>query len=100
MSNPQASGITDFVKFRALLESEMMFPTTYIHKFIGRETEKFLASVRAFEGKFVGLKRTQERTSASGGFLALTYSFIAGTPDDVIELTRETQAIEDLLYIL
>lgn len=100
MSNEKPVGPYDFEKFRSLLESQMMFPTNYTHKIIGKSSDKFLLSVEKFEGKFVGLKRTQERKDASGNFTALTYIFIAGTPDDVIELTRETQAIEDLLYIL
>ncbi len=100
MSHGTPNPIQDFAKFRELLEATFMFPTDYTHKFIGKSSPAFQASVREFEGKFVGLTRIHERTNSNGSFLALTYTFIAGTADDVIELTRATQMIDDLLYIL
>lgn len=89
-----------FVKFRQLLIDTYLFPATYVHKFIGKNTDAFNLGVVIFEGKFVGLARTGEKRSANAGHIALTYSFIAGTADDIIELAKATYEIEDLLYIL
>jgi len=89
-----------FAKFRELLEKEHQFPLQYVHKIIGKNSPIFLQSIAEFENKHIGLKRVGERTSASGNHLALTYEYLAGTPDDVIELQKETQKINDLIYII
>lgn len=89
-----------FEKFRELLKSTYQFPCTYIHKFIGKNSPIFLQSVIDFESKFIGLTKTAVRMSASGNHMALTYDYLAGSPDEIIELTRETQKINDLIYIL
>ena len=48
----------------------------------------------------IGLTRTKERLSASSAHLALTYDYIAGSAEEIVELTIETQKINDLIYIL
>jgi putative lipoic acid-binding regulatory protein len=89
-----------FQKFRELLKSTYLFPCTYIHKFIGKNSPIFLQSVTEFESKFIGLTKTGIRMSASGNHMALTYDYLAGNEEEIIELTRETQKINDLIYIL
>jgi putative lipoic acid-binding regulatory protein len=90
----------EFEKFRKLLAETYLFPANYTHKFIGKNTPAFSDGVRDFEKKFVGLNRTGEKNSANGNHLALTYDFIAGSPEDIIELAKATHQIPDLLYIL
>ena len=89
-----------FEKFRRLLTETYLFPANYTHKFIGKNSELFRDSVVEFEMKFVGLKRTGEKQSANGNHLALTYEFIAASPEDIIELAKATHLIADLTYIL
>jgi len=89
-----------FEKFRALLKETYLFPANYTHKFIGQNSELFRTSVAEFEGKFVGLKRVSEKQSASGKHLALTYDFLAGSAEDIIELAKATHLVSDLIYIL
>ncbi|MBS1963217.1 MAG: hypothetical protein JST04_13455 [Bdellovibrionales bacterium] len=89
-----------FEKFRKLLVETYLFPANYTHKFIGKNSDLFLNSVAEFEAKFVGLKRIGEKKSANGNHLALTYDFLAGTPDDIVELAKATHLVSDLLYIL
>jgi len=89
-----------FLKFRTLLEESCIFPCTYTHKFIGKNSALFQQSVSDFEKKFIGLTRTKERLSASSAHLALTYDFIAGSADEIVQLTVETRKINDLIYIL
>ncbi len=89
-----------FEKFRRLLVETYLFPANYTHKFIGKNSELFRTSVLEFEGKFVGLKRIGEKRSANGNHVALTYDFLAGTADDIIELAKATYLISDLSYIL
>ena len=90
----------DFEKFRKLLAETYLFPADYTHKFIGKNSDLFITAVEEFEKKFVGLTRTGEKKSANGNHIALTYSYIAGTPEDIIELARATHKIQDLIYIL
>jgi putative lipoic acid-binding regulatory protein len=87
-------------KFKALLEAEHQFPIQYMHKLIGKNSPIFLASVAEFEKKHIGLTRTGEKTSASGKHLSLTYEYHAASADEVIELQKETQKINDLIYII
>ena len=89
-----------FDKFKALLEKEHQFPMHYLHKLIGKNTPIFLASVAEFEKKHIGLKKVGEKQSASGEHLSLTYEYHAGSADEVIELQKETQKINDLIYII
>jgi len=94
------SDVDPFAKFRELLEKEHQFPLEYTHKIIGKNSPIFLQSVAEFESKHIGLRRVGERISASGNHLALTYEYLAATPDDVIELQKETQKINDLIYVI
>ncbi|MBC7386346.1 MAG: hypothetical protein H7301_09340 [Cryobacterium sp.] len=89
-----------FEKFRQLLIDSYLFPATYSHKFIGKNSEVFRVGVREFEAKFVGLRMTREKMSASDAHRALTYEFLAGSAEDIIELAKATYEIPDLLYIL
>ena len=89
-----------FQRFRELLKENHQFPCVYLHKFIGKNSSIFAASVHEFENKFIGLQRTIERQSASNKHLALTYEYQAASADDVIELAVETYKINDLIYIL
>ncbi len=89
-----------FDKFRELLKHNHTFPGPYTHKFIGKNSDIFKDSVREFEQKFIGLTRVNERLSASGAHLSLTYEYIAATPEDVVQLAIETHKINDLIYVL
>jgi len=89
-----------YEKFRNLLKDTYLFPADYTHKFIGHNSPAFLEAVKEFEGKFVGLRRTTERTSANGAHLSLTYTFKAGSPQDIVDLTVATNGMPDLLFIL
>ncbi len=89
-----------FQKFRDLLNQNHQFPCAYLHKFIGKNSEIFKTSVEAFEKKFIGLKRTSEKLSASKAHLSLTYEYLAGSAEDVIQLSVETHKINDLIYVL
>jgi putative lipoic acid-binding regulatory protein len=89
-----------FEKFRYLLEQNYQFPAVYLHKFIGKNSALFLESVQQFEKKFIGLTKTNERQSASGEHISLTYEYQAANAEDVVELTIQTQQINDIIYIL
>jgi len=90
----------EFDSFRKLLSETYLFPANYTHKFIGRNSQVFRSSVVDFEKQFVGLVRTSEKQSANGNHLALTYTFLAGSPDDIVELAKATHRISDLIYVL
>lgn len=87
-------------KFKELLESNHQFPLKYIHKIIGLNSDIFKISVADFESKFIGLKRSQEKPSASGKHIAITYEYFAANADDVVFLVAESNKINDLVYVL
>lgn len=89
-----------FEKFRELLKHNHQFPTEYHHKFIGKNSPIFLEAVEAFEKKHIGLKRIGEKKSAKGEHISLTYDYQATSAEDVIELLKETQKINDLIFII
>ncbi len=90
----------DYTRLRELLENES-YPHRYTHKFIGRKTEAFAASVAVFEQRFPRAARTGERESGGGAaYLAYTYELLADSPDEIIELVRATAEIADLKMIL
>ncbi len=89
-----------YEKFKLLLEQNFQFPCVYLHKFIGKNSPIFRQSVVDFEKKFIGLKKTNERLSASKKHVSLTYEYHAASPEDVVHLTVETHKMNDLIYIL
>ena len=89
-----------YQKFRDLLNDTYQFPCTYLHKFIGKDSPIFRASVADFEKKFIGLSCVKENPSASGKHVALTYEYVAANADEIIFLTTETNKINDVIYIL
>jgi putative lipoic acid-binding regulatory protein len=91
---------TNYERFKALLETNLKFPGTYIHKFIGPNSEEFRQAVIEFEKKFIGLKLTGEKLSSSNLHVSLTYEYLAANADDVVYLTTETHKIPGVLYIL
>ena len=90
----------NYDRFKALLNDNLQFPGTYVHKFIGPNAEEFRKSVTEFEKKFIGLKLVGEKLSSSGAHVSLTYEYLAANAEDVVNLTVETKAIPGVLYIL
>ncbi len=89
-----------FLKFKLLLNEHHEFPGIYVHKFIGKNSPIFHASVEEFEKKFIGLTRVSEKQSSSGKHLSLTYEYYAASAEDVVELSVQSHKISDLIYIL
>jgi putative lipoic acid-binding regulatory protein len=89
-----------YERFKALLNKELQFPAHYLHKFIGPNSPEFRESVAEFEKKFIGLKRTGEKTSSSNVHVSLTYEYLAANADEIVNLTVETKNIPGVLYIL
>ena len=90
----------NYERFKALLNQNLQFPTTYVHKFIGPNTAEFRASVSDFEKKFIALTRAGEKLSSSNAHLSLTYDYLAASAQDVVDLTVATHKIPGVLYIL
>jgi hypothetical protein len=89
-----------FASFKELLDKNHQFPTQYHHKFIGKNSQLFLQAVKDFETKHIGLKRVGEKFSANNEHISLSYDYQAASADDVIELIKETQKINDLIFII
>lgn len=92
--------MADYEKLRALLDHET-YPHTYIHKFIGLNTETFRDGLERLEERFPEAIRVSERESGEGAnFLAVTYELEAQNPDEIIELLRTTTTLADVKVIL
>ena len=89
-----------FQKFRELLEHNHQFPTEYHHKFIGKNSPMFLESVAEFEKKHIGLKLVSRKESAKGAHISLSFDYHAANVEEVVELLKETQKINDLIFII
>lgn len=89
-----------YQKFRDLLNDTYQFPCTYPHKFIGKNSPIFWASVAEFEKKFIGLTLVSKRESASGKHTSLTYDYLAANAEEIIQLCIETNKLNDVIYIL
>lgn len=90
----------NYERFKALLNDNFQFPAKYVHKFIGPNSETFRNSVKEFEKKFIGLELVGEKLSGNSAHVSLTYDYLAGSADDIVELTVETKNISGVLYIL
>lgn len=89
-----------FTDLRLLLENES-FPQTYVHKFIGLQTETFLHAVQALIAEFSGAKLIVSfRESKKKDYIAYTFSWEAISPDEIIQLIEKTGKLPDLKMIL
>ena len=89
-----------FARFKDLLNENFQFPATYVHKFIGPNTDEFRSHVANFEKKFIGFVKTGEKLSASSAHVSFTYDYLAANAEDVVSLTIETRNLPGILYIL
>jgi putative lipoic acid-binding regulatory protein len=90
----------DYTKLRKLLEDTEKFPHEFVHKFIGKNTPEFATGVSELERKFPGMKLSNSRMSRGDGHVALTYVYLASTPDDVVALFKATESVPDVLVVL
>ncbi len=90
----------DYSQLKALLESQEKFPTTYLHKFIGKNTVAFHGGVSGLEKRFATLTLELSRESVGGKHVAKTYRFGASSADEIIELLKATDQVPDLLMVL
>jgi hypothetical protein len=90
----------ELARLKALLENQESFPLEYMHKFIGRNSPRFIQGLEAFDARFPKLERRGTRLSAGDAHVAVTYVFMADSADEILEVLEATQLIEDVLVIL
>jgi putative lipoic acid-binding regulatory protein len=90
-------------RLRELLELES-YPHLYTHKFIGHNTDAFLAALVELEVLFPKARRVGHRESGNGQqggrYLALTYELPAESVDEIVALIDATGELVDLKLIL
>lgn len=89
-----------YTKLRELLSKEN-FPLHYIVKFIGKNSAEFDHGVQEFEGAHPHLKKASRRESGGGAkHVALTYTFTAANPDEIVSVLIRVAEIRDVLVVL
>ena len=87
-------------RLKSLLESLEEFPHDFVIKFIGRNTERFRASVLRFEKDYPTLRTQNRRESTGSGHVAHTYLYLAKSADEIIEILDRVAKIEDVHMVL
>lgn len=90
----------DYSKLKQLLEEQESFPLQFTHKFIGKNSPRFVQGVERLEKQWPALKLQSSRTSKGDAHVALTYVVEVKSADEVIVLLEATGRIEDILVIL
>ncbi|MBL7714953.1 MAG: DUF493 domain-containing protein [Bdellovibrionales bacterium] len=80
------------------------FPTVFIHKFIGKNSDAFLTGVSDWSASkkalYPSLKETHRRLSADNKHCSLTFEFTASSAEQIIDILKSTAAIPDLKMVL
>jgi len=90
----------DYTVLKELLEDTESFPTRYLYKFIGRNTEAFVSGVKTLEKDHPALQHQTTRESANAQHLAKTYAFEAPDAESIIAIYRHIEGLADLLLLL
>ncbi|MCM0607034.1 MAG: DUF493 family protein [Xanthomonadaceae bacterium] len=87
-------------KLLELLESQLTFPTHYMHKVIGKNSEKFLAAVAALLKTTVRLSVKSKKETANQAHVSITLELHAHSAHEVVFLIERSQQLTDVLYVL
>jgi putative lipoic acid-binding regulatory protein len=90
----------DYAELKRLLEDLETFPHRFTFKFIGRHSETFALSVAKLEQRFPGLRHEQSRESNGGKHVAKTYTMEATSADEIIDVFKAIEKVEDVLVVL
>lgn len=90
----------ELAAYLELLNKVYAFPAQIPHKFIGKNSDAFRASVAELQGLYVGLRNRTERTSESGKHLSLTFVFHANSAEEILRLVSSTRRLPDILWVI
>jgi putative lipoic acid-binding regulatory protein len=81
----------------------LRFPADYPIKVLGRPSEAFRARIHGIFLKHapdVDPDRITERLSASGNFVAITYTIVATGKEQIVALAEELAACEGVMLVI
>ena len=84
-------------------EELLKFPTDYPIKVVGRPSAEFRARIHAVVLKHapnVETDRISERLSENGNFLSISYTIVAESREQVVDLARDLAAAEGVLMVI
>lgn len=90
----------DYTRFRELLLAQEVFPLSYLHKLIGRNTEGFELSLAAWQERHPEAECQSSRLSENGGHRAVTFVLKVKDVDELIEMLKESDQLADLVMVL
>ena len=90
----------DYQKLKELLEEQEQFPVQFTYKFIGRNSSRFLDSVKKLEQQFPALKHEGQRLSANQAHSSQTYSYNAPSAQAIIDVFQAIEKLDDILMVL
>ena len=94
----------DYDNLQRLLEAER-YPARYVHKFIGKHTPAFQASVEKLETEFPRATRVGRRESVGrhGGppqYVSYTFELFAESAEEIVRFIQFTAGLVDVKVIL
>lgn len=84
-------------------ESLLKFPTDYPIKVVGRSHPSFREHIDAIVSKHVpdlNLDLSSERPSGNGNFVAISYSIVARSREQVVALVQDLTAAEGVMMVI
>lgn len=84
----------------ALLEEQHTFPSCYTHKVIGKNTEQFRSALQRLVIEFKEIKIVDEKTTASGLHVSVTFELNASGPHAIADLVEMSGQLPDVIYVL
>ena len=85
--------MTDFTKFKSLLEEQMTFPDYYTFKFIVNESTKTVVTEALIDHQI------EIRTSKNGKYTSITSRKLVNTSHEVIEIYQEIGKIDGVITL-
>lgn len=92
--------MTDKTKLLELLESQHTFPTQYIHKVIGKNSEAFLNAVSELISQTARLTEKSKKESSNRKHISITFEIHAQSAHEVVFLIERSQKLNDVLFVL
>lgn len=88
------------MSFLDLVESQHRFPTHYMHKVVGKNSEAFRKAVDELLAGTARLKKAGEKLSSNSAHVSITFDLHAHSAHEIVFLVERSQQLKDVLFVL